>query len=236
MLRSTTASVLTVVPATLSFCPALRTFPQPHLTARAEVGRAAADDDAHDRAAAAQALLPLSRVDEELVLHRPLLAPRVAVVVDRGAAGVDPRLQRRHDGVPERLPVLRLHRARRGQRVQLGPEERLVGVDVADPGDAGLVEQERLQRRLSARRHLSQRLRGELGRERLDAQLREPLLQPRVLDQEGLAEAARIGEPELAPVVKDEAGPQVPGLGRALALVQTPPLGGIEYLLALAED
>src|SRR3954471_6413194 len=150
MLRSTTASVLTVVPATLSFCPAPRTPSQLHLTAGAEVGRAAADDDADDRAAAAQTLLPLSRVDEELFLHRPLLAAGVAVVVDRGAAGVDSRLQRRDDGVPQRLQMLRLHRAGGRERVQLGPEERLVGVDVADPGDAGLVEEKRLQRHLSA--------------------------------------------------------------------------------------
>src|SRR6476469_7401972 len=99
MLRSTTASVLTVVPATISFCPASRTPPQLDLAARAEIGRPAADDDADDRAAAAVALLTLTGVDEELVLHRPLLAAGVAVVVDRGAAGVDTRLQRRHDRV-----------------------------------------------------------------------------------------------------------------------------------------
>src|SRR3954466_4172040 len=113
MLRSTITSVLTVVPATFSFCPAPRTSSQFHLAARAEVGRAAADDDASDRAAAAQALLPLARVDEELVLHRSLLATGVAVVVDRGAAGVDPGLQRRADALVQRLQVLRLHRARR---------------------------------------------------------------------------------------------------------------------------
>src|SRR3954469_4203370 len=100
MLRSTTTSVLTEVPATVSFCPAPRTSSQFHLAARAEVGRAAADDDADDRAAAAQALLPLARMDEELVLHRAFLAAGVAVVVDRGAAGVDPGLQRSHDRVP----------------------------------------------------------------------------------------------------------------------------------------
>src|SRR3954470_17447433 len=111
MLRSTITSVLTVVPATLSFCPAPRTSSQFHLAARAEVGRAAADDDADDRAAAAQALLALPGVDEELILHRPLLAAAVAIVFDGGAAGVDPGLQRRHDSVPERLQVLWLHRS-----------------------------------------------------------------------------------------------------------------------------
>src|SRR4051794_28707902 len=163
MLRSTTASVLTEVPATFSFCPAPRTSSQFHLAARAEIGRAAADGDADDRPAAAQALLALPRVDEELVLHRALLAAGVAVVVDRGAAGVDPGLQRRDDPLAQRLQVLRLHRAGGRERVQLSAEERLVGVDVADAGDAGLVEEEGLQRRLPPRRHLSQRHRRELG-------------------------------------------------------------------------
>src|SRR3954447_12438876 len=144
MLRSTTASVLTEVPATFSFCPASRTPSQFHLAARAEVGRAATDDDADDRVAAAQALLPLPRVDEELVLHRALLAAGVPVVVDRGAAGVDPSLQRRNDPVAQRLQVLRLHRAGGRERVQLGPKERLVRVDVADARNAGLIEEKGL--------------------------------------------------------------------------------------------
>src|SRR5215469_15732587 len=132
MLRSTTASVLTEEPATFSFCPALRTSPQPHLAARAEVGRAAADDDADDRPTTARTVFPLAGVDEELVLHRSPLAAGVAIIVDRGAAGVDSRFQSGDDGVPQRLQVLGLHRPRRRERVQLGAEERLVGVDVAD--------------------------------------------------------------------------------------------------------
>src|SRR6187401_674782 len=125
MLRSTTASVLTVVPATkpkmndgsdgsatlFPLAPPFRPAPQPHLAARAEVRRAAADDDAGDRAAAAGAVLPLAGVDEELVLHRPFLATGVAIVVDRGAAGVDPNLESGDDGVAQRLEVLGLHRA-----------------------------------------------------------------------------------------------------------------------------
>src|SRR5689334_6636710 len=122
MLRRTTASVLTVAPGTISFCAAFRTSPQLHLAARAEVGRAAADDDAGDRRAAARALLSLAGVDEELVLHRPLLPAGVAVVVDRGPACVDPRLQGGDDAVAQRLQVLRLHRSGRRERVQLGSE------------------------------------------------------------------------------------------------------------------
>src|SRR5882757_1692534 len=102
MLRRTTASVLTVTPDTLLLCPADRTppsrfAPQPHLAARAEVGRAAGDDDPHHLALARRAGLALAGVDEEPLLHRALLAAAVAVVVDRGAAGVDRRFERRDD-------------------------------------------------------------------------------------------------------------------------------------------
>src|SRR5262245_18222013 len=103
MLRRTTASALTVVPDTLILCPAPRTAPQPNLAARAEVGRAATNDDADDRPSATRAVPPLPGMDEELVLHRPTLATGVAVVVDRGAAGVDARLQGGDDGVAQRL-------------------------------------------------------------------------------------------------------------------------------------
>src|SRR3954453_2321946 len=110
MLRSTIASVFTVFPATHLLCPPARTFAQLHLAARAEVGGAPADDDADDRTAAGGAGLPLAGVDEELVLHRPLLAATVAVVVDRGAAVVDPGLEGGDDRVAQRLQVLGLHR------------------------------------------------------------------------------------------------------------------------------
>src|SRR5262249_41124603 len=143
-----------------------RAFAQFHLALRAEVGGAAGDDDPLDHSVAvlARAGPALAGVDEKALLHAAFLAASVAVVVDRGAAG----FERRDRPVAERLPVLRLHRPRRGQRVQARPVERLVGVDVADPGDARLVEQERLQRRLLAGRDLPQLRRGELGRERLD--------------------------------------------------------------------
>ena len=112
--------------------------------------------------------------------------------------------------------------------MQARPEERLVGVDVADPGDARLVEQERLERRGASRRHRAQRLWRERGRERLDPEPLEALLELGVVDQERLAEAAWVGEPELATVVEPEAGAQVALRGGALALIQPAPLGWIE--------
>ena len=93
--------------------------------------------------------------------------------------------------------------------MQAGAEEGLVGVDVADAGDVRLVEEERLERRAAAGGALAEDLGRELCRERLDPELLEPRGEPVVVDQEGLAEAARVGEPELAPVVEQEAGAQV---------------------------
>src|SRR4051794_12213948 len=113
-------------------CPlASRSLAQAHLATRAVVSRATGDDDADDCAVAAGAGLALAGVNEELVLHRALLTATAAVVADRGAAPRDSRFQRGDDGVPQRLPVLGLHRPRRRERVQAGAEERLVGVDVA---------------------------------------------------------------------------------------------------------
>src|SRR4051812_41798188 len=188
MLRRTIASVLTVVPGTKanmrdgpdgpgSFggpgrahraprpLAAFRPAAEPHLALGAEVGRAAADDDPHHLAVARGAGLALAGVDQEALLHRSPLAAAVAVVVDRGAAGVDPRLERGDDPVAQRLPVLGLHRAGGRERVQAGPVERLVGVDVADPGDLRLVEQKRLQRRRAAGGDAAELLRGEVRRE-----------------------------------------------------------------------
>ena len=73
-------------------------------------------------------------------------------------------------------------------------------------------------------------------RERLDPEPLEAGRKVGVVDQERLAEAARVGEPQLAAVVEQEAGAQVTLRGRALVLVQTPPLGGVELLLPLDQD
>ena len=81
-----------------------------------------------------------------------------------------------------------------------------------------------------AGRDLPQSRRRELGRERLDPEPGEALRQLRVVDQEGLAETPRVGEPDLAAVVEEEAGTQVALLGGALALVEDAALGGVEDL------
>ena len=157
--------------AAVRFAPlaAPRPLAQPHLAGRAEVGRAPADDDPLDRRRRRAGTACPSRVwtRNSSCMLAPLAAG-VAVVVDAGAALGKPGLERVDDPLDQRLAVLGLHRARRRERVQLGAVERLVGVDVADPGDPRLGQQERLQRRRAARGQPAERLRGELVGERLD--------------------------------------------------------------------
>ena len=68
--------------------------PRPRLAALADVGAAPGGAHLPDRVAAARARLALARVHEEAVLERALGAVGIAEVVDRGALGVDPGLQR----------------------------------------------------------------------------------------------------------------------------------------------
>ena len=93
-----------------------------------------------------------------------------AEVVDRGALGLEPGLQRRDDRVAQRDALRPAEPVRGPQRVQPGAEQRLVGVDVPHARDPLLVEQERLDRRARRARERVQVVAGELVAERLDAE------------------------------------------------------------------
>src|SRR4051812_19805136 len=110
--------------------------PRRALVIRAEVGAAPGDLDLLDPRAAAATRLALAPVDLELVLERSFGAAGVAIVVDRRPFRVDPGGQDLDHRLVELVDLLRLQRADRPQRVDLREPERLVGVDVADPGDA----------------------------------------------------------------------------------------------------
>jgi hypothetical protein len=70
------------------------------LTALANVGAAASDDDLADRVTAPRARFALAQVDQETVLKRPPGTVDVAEVVDRGSLGLDPGLKRLLDSLP----------------------------------------------------------------------------------------------------------------------------------------
>ena len=101
--------------------------------------------------------------------------------------------------------------------MQLGAEQRLVGVDVADPGDPRLVEQERLQRRAAVGRELEQPPRRQLAAKRLDPEPGgEVGVELVAAEHDRVAEPPRVGEPQLRAVVEDEPRPQVARVGVGL--------------------
>ena len=108
---------------------------------------------------AARARLAGPLVDLQPFLHRAVPI-RCGVVVDRAAAPVDGLGQDRADGIEQPAFVRRPERRNRSQRVEPGGPERLVGIDVADPDDEGLVQQKRLQSALPAAQPSPERQRG----------------------------------------------------------------------------
>ena len=127
-----TAARRPVRPAAGSCCSRPPPDPRARLAALADVGPAAGRDHLDDRRAAGQARLAAAQVHQELVLEGARDAVGMAEVVDRRAARVDARRQRRartasasasHCGEREL--------ARLAQRMDPRAEQRLVGVDVA---------------------------------------------------------------------------------------------------------
>ena len=105
---------------------------------------AAPDDDPPDRPAAARARLAGAPVDVQALLHLAVALGR-RVVVDRAprrsmASARTPRIA--STGGPRRPGGAS---RRDAQRVQPRAPERLVGVDVADAGEEGLVHEQRLE-------------------------------------------------------------------------------------------
>ena len=114
------------------------------LAPRAEVGCPLRDHDAPDRPTAARAGLARALVRLQAFLHAAVSVGS-RVVVDRGAAPGDGLGEHGPDLPVEARLVRRPQRRDGAQRVEPRPPERLVGVDVADPGDEPLVQQERLE-------------------------------------------------------------------------------------------
>ena len=118
-----------------------------------------------------------------------------------------PGFQRRDDGVAQRRQVLGLHRAGRRERVQArrgrAPRRRRCcrprrPADWSSRNDfSGAVRPAAIAPSASAVNS------AESGS---TPSLREARLEPVVVDQEGLAEAARVGEPDLAAVVERRSG------------------------------
>src|SRR4051794_13260424 len=109
-------------------------------------------------------------MDQEAVLEGPTGTVGVAKVVDGGPPGVDARLKGLDQSRPQRLELSTPEGAGLTERMDAGPEQGLVRVDVPPPRDPLLGEQEGLDRSAAAAGQVAQRGRREPRLERLDPQ------------------------------------------------------------------
>src|SRR5450830_1487140 len=94
--------------------------------------------------------------------------------------------------------------------MQLGSPERLVDVDVPEPGQDALIEQGRLERSSTPGQALAQQLRGELRCQRFRADASgQVALQLACFEQVPGSEATHVAVDELGTVVQLEPGPLV---------------------------
>jgi hypothetical protein len=107
-------------------------------------------------------------IDVESLLHLAVAIWR-RVVVDRGAARRNGLAQHADDCVVQRSELLWAQPVRRGERMDLCAPERLIGVDVADPNDASLIEQEALDPCRAVRNERAKGVNGKRRCERLNA-------------------------------------------------------------------
>src|SRR5262245_39825463 len=173
-----------------------------NLTGRAVPGPTARNPRLLDRRSAAVAGFAVATVDLELLLHRAAAAVGLAVVAQRRALARDARRERLLDAVANRFDLIVAELARRPERMDLRPPERLVDVDVPQTGERALVEQRRLHRRLAVRELRAQRLRRERAAGRLAAETcREVWIEPFRLDEQPRAEAPYVAVHDIRSVV-----------------------------------
>src|SRR5579884_3613747 len=96
------------------------------------------------------------------------------------------------------------------------PEQRLIGVDVADAGDVALVEQERFHRHATPAAALAQVLGAERIRERLDAEALSEVEPERIRAVHEMpgAEPTWVDVQQAVPGIEPEPDPGVDGLLR----------------------
>ena len=165
-----------------------------------------ADHDPPDGPAAAAARLAGPLVHVEPLLHLAVAVGR-RVVVDRGAAAFDGLGEDRERSRYSAPLVGRSKGPGRAERVEPGPPQRLVRVDVADARDERLVDEQRLQPRPPPADPMAELPQREPRIERLRADVVERVVVGAV--QADPAELADVAEPELAAVVEPEREPLV---------------------------
>src|SRR5262252_10416890 len=126
----------------------------------AENCRASGNAGAGERPPTRETGLARAPVHRQHLLLAAYLSPRVAVGVDRAAAVLDRRLQGLAQGLVQTSRGLAADALRDPVGADAGLVEGFVRVDVADARERLLVEQHRLQRRLSPAQRPVQRVRG----------------------------------------------------------------------------
>lgn len=106
------------------------------LASRAIIRRSLPDGDMPDLGAAFQAWFSFAAVGSEVILE----IPSAVDPVDAGPVLRDPRPQRGADPAPQSGRLFPAQGVAAAQRMQSRAVQRLVGVNVADPGDEGLVQ------------------------------------------------------------------------------------------------
>ena len=99
------------------------------------------DDDSLDRCSTLRAGLPGALVCTEIVLK----ITAAVDPIDAGPISADAFLQGGTDAMPQRLGLLRGNRLRGGEGVQAGAVQAFIHIDVAQPSQKGLIEQQGFQ-------------------------------------------------------------------------------------------
>lgn len=120
------------------------------LALAAPVGAAAPQPIPQDWGAAAPAGLARAPVDARLAAIVAIGACEIPEITERGAASADAGLQDLHQGGPQALKGLRVEAPCGGVGVDAGRKQRLIGIDIADSGHQGLIEQGALDRSAGA--------------------------------------------------------------------------------------
>src|SRR5579859_3673710 len=168
------------------------------------MGAALSDDDAHQGRATTQARLACALIDGQVIAVAARLAPEVLMATKGGAAMLDAEFQHGVDGSMQAGDLCGRERGGAAQGMNASAEERFVGVDIAETGDAGLVKEQRFDLAGAPGEQRRERCGGELIAERLQAEAAERGGKFAEGIEGDAAKLARVGKDEATPVIEQE--------------------------------
>jgi hypothetical protein len=144
------------------------------LAAAAPPGPALTDNRSHDAASATQTRFVEATVNSELMLKLAFPTLGIDVIVHARPARRDGSLEDVSDRAVQPAPRRFADRVGRAARFDPRFPQRFASVDVPDPRNAGLIQEERLDRRATPRQHTQERLAGKALGKGLDPAVRVP--------------------------------------------------------------